>query len=151
MRILRSSFGVVIAAILLAQNISLLGFLNLGLSIAGLLWAAITNVLIWVLYIPMYAVKRSDFASSIVLAVGLTWLFGVAPFPALVSSPAIMLGKRLLPDTQLSRRPLGDVVAPIGKAIEQVDLAASVKNVANAASGLAARIKARRIAIPLPA
>ncbi len=77
----------VAGVILLSHSISFSGLLALPFAIGGLLIAAISNVFVWLLYVPLYFVKPSDFASSALLALGLTWLAGVSPFIVLVFQP----------------------------------------------------------------
>lgn len=112
---LAKAAALVAGVILLSHGISFSGLLALPFAIGGLLFAAISNVLVWLLYIPLYFVKPSDFASSALLALGLTWLAGVSPFIALVFSPMILFGLRLAEQSSLAQKPVGELLGDIGQ------------------------------------
>lgn len=128
---LAKAAALVAGVILLSHGISFSGLLALPLAIGSLLIAAISNVLVWLLYIPLYFVKPSDFASSALLALGLTWLAGVSPFIALVFSPMILIGLRLVEQSPLVQKPVGQLLGDIGQfAVQALD------NIANTIRGI---------------
>lgn len=125
------AFAMITAAILLSQSISIAGIFALLGSIGGLLIAAITSVHVWFVYIPLYFVKPSDFASSALLALGLTWLAGVSPFIALVFSPLILLGLRMVEQSSLAQKPVGELLGDIGQFAGQ-----AADNIVNTVRGI---------------
>ena len=122
--------ALVSAAILLTHSITFTGLLALAGAIAGLLWAAISNILVWLIYIPMYAVKTSDFALSIVLAIGLAWLGGVSPFFALLFSPLILFGSRLVEHSQWAQQSVSTLSQSITGIIERADFGTAIRKTA---------------------
>lgn len=132
---LLKAVALVSAAVLLTQSISLTGFLALAGTIAGLLLATISNVLVWLIYIPMYAVRTSDFAFSILLALGLAWLAGVTPLVALVFSPMVLFGFRLLERSDLAKQNVSEIVTAIGDKVEPVNLGAGLRRIAAGLAG----------------
>jgi hypothetical protein len=137
---LLKAVALVSATVLLTQSISLTGFLALAGTIAGLLLAAISNVLVWLIYIPMYAVRTSDFAFSILLALGLAWLAGVTPLVALVFSPMVLFGFRLLERSDLAKQNVSEIVTAVGGILHRVNVSAGIQQVAASVSGLASSI-----------
>lgn len=117
---LAKAAALVAGVILLSHSISFSGLLALPFAIGGLLIAAISNVLVWLLYVPLYFVKPSDFASSALLALGLTWLTGISPLIALVFSPMILFGLRLVEQSPLVQKPVGELIEDIAHFVEQV-------------------------------
>ena len=132
--------ALVTAVILLTQSISLPGFLALAGAIAGLLFAAISNVLVWLIYAPLYAVRTSDFAFSILLALGLAWLGGVSPLLALVISPLILFGFRLAERSELANQNVSDIVSAVRDKLEPVNLSAGLQKAAASLAGFASSI-----------
>lgn len=129
--------AMITAAVLLSQSISIGGILSLIGSIGGLLIAAITSVHAWIVYIPLYFVAPTDFASSVLLALGLAWLGGVSPFVALLFSPFILFGFRLAESAASANTHVSDVPNAITKAVEQTDFGATLQRTAgNVASFL---------------
>lgn len=124
--------ALVTAVILLTQSISLPGFLALAGAIAGLLFAAISNVLVWLIYAPLYAVRTSDFAFSILLALGLAWLGGV--------SPLILFGFRLAERSELANQNVSDIVNAVRDKLEPVNLGAGLQKAAASLAGFASSI-----------
>ncbi len=111
--------AIIVGVVLLSQNISITGILALAGSIAGLLFAAITNVLVWCIYIPLYAFRSSYFAHSVILALGLAWI-GVSPIVALVFSPMLLIGIRFLEQSDLAKKKLDVVFSPVGEGIRKL-------------------------------
>ncbi len=132
--------ALVTAVILLTQSISLPGFLALADAIAGLLFAAISNVLVWLIYTPLYAVRTSDFAFSILLALGLAWLGGVSPLLALVFSPLMLFGFRLAERSELANQNVSDIVSAVRDKLEPVNLSAGLQKAAASLAGFASSI-----------
>lgn len=127
----------VTAAILFSQSISIAGLIALVGSIAGLLFAAITNALVWLIYIPLYFATTSDFASSVLLAIGLVWLGGIGPFVALVISPVLLFGFRLLEHAEVAQAHVSELPGALGKALDSVNLGATfLQGAGNAASAV---------------
>lgn len=118
--------AIITAVILLSQGLSLSGILALAASLAGLLFAAISNALVWLIYIPLYFVKTPEFIFSIILAVGLAWLTGVSPFMALTFSPLIILGFRRLERSEAAQMPASDVFDSIGQPLQTADIPAAI-------------------------
>ena len=119
---LTKAVALITVAILLSQSISFAGLLSLVGSIAGLLFAAITNVHAWFIYIPLYFAQPSDFASSVLLALGLAWLGGISPFVALLFSPFVLFGSRLAEGAASANTRVSEVPNAIAKAVEQTDI-----------------------------
>ena len=109
---------------------SLTGLLTLAGAIAGLLLAAVSNVLVWLIYIPMYFLRTPDFIASIVLAIGLAWLGGVSPFFALVFSPLIVFGTRLLEHSQWAKQSVSTIAHSIVGVIERADAGTGIRKAA---------------------
>ena len=128
---LAKAAALVAGVILLSHGISFSGLLALPLAIGSLLIAAISNVLVWLLYIPLYFVKPSDLASSALLALGLTWLAGVSPFIALVFSPMILFGLRAVEQSPLAQTPVGAFIDDFAQLVEQ-----AADNIANTIRGI---------------
>ena len=120
--------ALIVAVILLTHSISLTGLLALGGAIAGLLIAAITNILVWLIYIPLYIARTPDFASSVILAFGLAWLVGVSPFVALMLSPLLIFGFRLLEHSQLAQKQISEILSDIGDIAEKSNLKATIQD-----------------------
>ena len=120
--------AMITAAVLLSQSISIVGILALVGSIGGLLFAAITNVYAWLIYIPLYFVRPSDFPSSVFIAFGLAWLLGVSPFVALVLSPLFIFGFRLLEHSELAQKHVSEILSAIGDKVEQTNLRAGIQD-----------------------
>ena len=127
---LLKSAALVAAVVLLTQGISMTGLLALAGAIAGLLFAAIANVLVWLIYIPLYFVRTPDFTASIVLAIGLAWLGGISPFFALVFSPLVLLGYRLLEHSQWAQQSVSTIAASIEGIVERADLGTGIRKTA---------------------
>ena len=132
--------ALVTAVILLTQSISLTGFLALAGTIAGLLFAAISNVLVWLIYIPLYAVRTSDFAFSLLVALGLAWLTGVSPLVALVISPLFLFGFRLLERSELAKRNVFEIFKAVGDKLEPVNVGSGIRKAAANLAGFASSI-----------
>lgn len=131
--------AIITAAVLLSYSISIAGILSLVGSIGGLLIAAITNVHVWFIYIPLYFVEPAGFASSVLLALGLAWLGGISPFVALLFSPFILFGFRVAESAASANTRVSEVPNAIAKAVEQTDLGATFqRTVGNVASFLGA-------------
>ncbi len=125
------------AVVLLSQSLSFAGLLALAGTIAGLLFTAITNTVVWLLYIPMYFYNVSDFSTSIMLAIGLAWLAGVSPFVALIISPFVLVGSRLFGRTPVAQARVAALPEAIGTALDGVNLGATLQQAAgNAASAV---------------
>ena len=118
------------AVILLTQSISLTGLLALAGAIAGLIFAAISNVLLWLIYIPMYFVRTPDFIMSLVLAIGLAWLGSISPFFALAFSPLILFGVRQLEHSQWAQQSVSTVSQSIVGVFERADLGTGIRKAA---------------------
>lgn len=140
---LLKSAALVAAAVLLVHGISITGLLALAGAIAGLLLAAISNVLSWLIYIPMYAVSTSDFALCIVLSIGLTWLGGVSPFFALVFSPLILFGSRMLEHSQWAQQSVSTISHSIADIIERADLGTGIRKAAADITGFIGSLNPR--------
>ena len=132
---LLKAVALVSAVILLSHSMSITGFLALAGTIAGLLFAAISNVLVWLIYVPMYFVKTPDFFLSIVLAIGMAWLGGISPFFALVFSPLILSGSRLLEHSQWAQYSVSTAAQSITRIIERADLGTGIRKAAADISG----------------
>ncbi len=132
--------ALVTAVILLTQSITLPGLLALAGAIAGILFAAITNVLVWLIYIPLYAVRTSDFAFSILIALGLAWLGGVSPLVALVFSPLMLFGFRLAERSEFENQNVSDIVSAVRDKLEPVNLSAGLQKAAASLAGFASSI-----------
>lgn len=116
--------AIIAAVILFSQSISFTGLLALAGSIIGLLFTAITSAFIWFIYIPLYFIATPNFASSILLAIGLAWLGGVSPFIALVFSPLVLFGFRLLDSAEMAQSRIAEIPNAIGKTLEKANLGA---------------------------
>lgn len=135
--------ALIVAVILLTHSISLTGLLALGGAIAGLLIAAITNILVWLIYIPLYIVRTPDFASSVILAFGLAWLVGVSPFVALMLSPFLIFGFRLLEHSQLAQKQVSEILSDIGDIVEKLNLKASILDKTRIVAGFISNVVPR--------
>lgn len=122
--------AMITAVVLLGQSISVTGLLALAGTVAGLLFAAITNALVWLIYIPLYFVTTSDFASSLLVAIGLAWLAGISPFVALVFSPLVLFGFRLVERAEFAQTRLSELVDTFGKATETAHLGDAIQQAA---------------------
>lgn len=143
---LTKAVALVTAVILLSQTITFAGLLSLVGSIAGLLIAAITHVHAWFIYIPLYFVEPSGFASSVLLAVGLAWLGGISPFIALMFSPFVLFGSRLAERAELANARVSEVPNAIGKAVERTDLGAAFQQAAGNVVSFIGSVIPRRVA-----
>ncbi len=137
--------ALIVTFIVLAQQISLGGFLALAGTLAGLLFAAITQPLVWILYILLYFVKRSDFAGCILLAVGLAWLGGFSPFIALIVSPLLVFGYRMLGGSKVAQTSVAEASAFVANTVEKAKLGAAFRQAADAAAGVIGKV---RLAVP---
>ncbi len=117
--------------ILLSHNLSVAGILTLMGAIAGLLFAAITNVLVWLLYIPMYFLKSSDFFASVMLALGLAWFVGISSFAALVLSPLVIVGFRMLSRSEIAQMQIGEIPGYIAERVEKTNIGAGIQQAAD--------------------
>ena len=145
--------AIITAVVLFSQSISVTGLLALVGTIAGLLFATITNALVWLIYIPLYFVTTADFASSILLAIGLAWLAGISPFVALVFSPLVLFGFRLVEGAELAQTRVSDLVDAIGKAVEKVHLGEAIQQAAGNITEFIGGVFSQRplkLAPPLP-
>ncbi len=109
--------AVVVAVALLYHNISLIGIIALAGSVVSLIIAAITNVIVWMIYIPTMILNSDQGLKDITLAALLAWLFGINPLTALVLSPVMMLGLRLLENSQLAQKNISEFINQIGKLV----------------------------------
>ena len=141
---LLKAVALVTVVILLAQSISLAGILALAGTIGGLLFAAISNVLVWLIYIPMYAVRTSDFAYSLLVALGLAWLAGVTPLVALIFSPLMLFGFRQLERSELTKLNVSGVFTAIGGMLDRVNVGAGIQKAASSVAGFASSLWPRR-------
>ncbi len=134
---LMKAVALITAVILFSQSISIAGLLTFVGSIAGLLFAAITNALVWFIYVPLYFVAPSDFGSSVLFAIGLVWLGGIGPFVALVFSPVLLFGFRLLEQAEVAQAHVSELPGALGKAFDSVNLGATfLQGAGNAASAV---------------
>ena len=141
--------GLVAAVAMLSQNITLTGIIALAGAIGGVLFAAITNLLAWLVYVPLYIVNTPDFATSLLLAVGLAWLGGVAPYFALMFSPMIMFGSRLLARTDAAEMTVSELARAPANLAERLDIGAAIQQASNAATGLVSCVLPRlKLALP---
>lgn len=124
---LLKAVALVAAVILLTQSISVTGVLALAAAIAGLVFAAISNALVWIIYIPLFFVRTPEFTMSIVLAIGLAWLGGVSPFFALVFSPLILFGSRLLEHSQWAQQSVSTIAQSVASDFERADLGTAIR------------------------
>ncbi|MCY3979830.1 MAG: hypothetical protein OXG23_17155 [Chloroflexi bacterium] len=149
---LMKAVALITAVILFSQSISIAGFLTFVGSIAGLLFAAITNALVWLIYIPLYFVAPSDFGSSVLFAIGLVWLGGIGPFVALVFSPVLLFGFRLLEQAEVAQAYVSELPGALGKAFDSVNLGATfLQGAGNAASAVSKITRSFAKATLLPA
>ena len=123
--------ALVAAVVLFSQGMTLSGLFALGISVVGLLIAAISNVLVWLIYLPLYFVNTPDFASSLLLAVGMAWLGGVAPFFALVFSPVILFGMRLLEHAEVAQMRVAEIISAPAKIVERLNIRAALQQAGN--------------------
>lgn len=129
--------AIVAAAVLFSQSATFAGLLALAVELGGLLFAAITNAFVWLVYIPLYFVNSQDFASSAVLAIGLAWLGGLSPLVALVVSSIVLIGSRLFERAPVAQARVSELPDAIGKALDSVNLGATIQQAAsNAASSV---------------
>ena len=129
--------AIVAAAVLFSQSATFAGLLALAVEIGGLLFTAITNALVWLVYIPLYFVNSQDFASSAALAIALAWLGGLSPLVALIVSPIVLIGSRLFERAPVAQARVSELPDAIGKALDSVNLGATIQQAAgNAASAV---------------
>lgn len=122
--------ALITAVILFSQSVSFAGIFALVGALAGLLFAAITNALAWLMYIPLYFVAPSDFASSALLAIGLAWLVGISPFVALIIRPIMLFGFRLAEHVDMAHARISEAPQAVGTIVKEVNLGAAFQQAA---------------------